>query len=50
MNYLRGLGHTDVGNHVLALTDRLIQMIKNSQKLPKTTILTPEDARGLMRV
>jgi cysteine desulfurase/selenocysteine lyase len=46
MKYLRGLGRDNVSSHVLALTARLIQMIKSSCKLPETVILTPEDERS----
>jgi selenocysteine lyase/cysteine desulfurase len=41
MRYLRNIGHKNVTRHVLSLTERLIDIVRNSQ--PETTTLTPED-------
>ncbi len=43
MRYLDKLGHSELTDHVLSLTDRLMHMIKGNDKLSGVTTLTPSD-------
>lgn len=46
MRYLKAIGHKNVTDHVLSLTEKFIDMIRNNQRLPEVTVLTPEDERS----
>ena len=43
MRYLTKIGHKNLTSHVLSLTERFIDIVRNNQRLPHATALTPED-------
>jgi len=42
MRYLNKIGHKNLTSHVLSMTERFIDIVRNNQRLPHTTALTPE--------
>ncbi len=43
MRYLKKIGHENLTSHVLSMTERFIDIVRNNQRLPHATALTPED-------
>ena len=43
MRYLAKIGHKDVTDHVLSLTEKFMDMMKNDHRLANVTTLTPEN-------
>jgi cysteine desulfurase/selenocysteine lyase len=43
MRYLAKIGHENLTSHVLSMTERFIDIVRNNPKLPDATTLTPED-------
>jgi len=43
MRYLAKIGHKDLTSHVLSMTEQFIDIVRNNQRLPYATALTPED-------
>ena len=43
MRYLKKIGHKNLTSHVLSMTERFIDIVRNNQRLPHATALTPED-------
>jgi cysteine desulfurase / selenocysteine lyase len=43
MRYLKEIGHENLTSHVLSMTERFIDIVRNNQRLPHATALTPED-------
>ncbi len=43
MRYLKKIGHKNLTSHVLSMTEQFIDIVRNNQRLPHTTALTPED-------
>ena len=43
MRYLAKIGHKNLTSHVLSMTERFIDIVRNNQRLPHATALTPED-------
>ena len=43
MRYLKKIGHKNLTSHVLSMTERFIDVVRNNQRLPHATALTPED-------
>ena len=42
MRYLKKIGHKNLTSHVLSMTEQFIDIVRNNQRLPHTTALTPE--------
>jgi cysteine desulfurase/selenocysteine lyase len=43
MRYLKKIGHKNLTSHVLSMTEQFINIVRNNQRLPHTTALTPDD-------
>ncbi len=43
MRYSKKIGHENLTSYVLSMTERFIDIVKNNQRLPHATALTPED-------
>jgi cysteine desulfurase/selenocysteine lyase len=43
MRYLAKIGHKNLTSHVLSMTERFIDIVRNNQRLSHATALTPED-------
>jgi selenocysteine lyase/cysteine desulfurase len=43
MRYSAKIGHKNLTSHVLSMTERFIDIVRNNQRLPHATALTPED-------
>lgn len=43
MRYLAKIGHRKVTDHVLSLTEKFIDTVRNNRKIPDVTTLSPED-------
>jgi cysteine desulfurase/selenocysteine lyase len=43
MRYLKKIGPENLTGHVLSMTERFIDIVRNNQRLPHATALTPED-------
>jgi len=43
MRYLAKIGHENLTSHVLSMTERFIDIVRDNPKLPDATTLTPED-------
>ncbi len=43
LRYLEKIGHKNVADHVLFLTEKFIDMTRNNDNIPEAMVLTPED-------
>ncbi len=43
MRYLAKIGHKNLTSHVLSMTEQFIDIVRNNQRIPHATALTPED-------
>ena len=43
MRHLKKIGHKNLTSHVLSMTERFMDIVRNNQRLPHATALTPED-------
>lgn len=46
MRYLTKIGHMEVTDHVLSLTEKFMETVRNNHSIPDVTTLTPEDERA----